>query len=77
MLWFKPVDDTKAKYGIQNEDIHDFDEPGSMRGVKHPKMVFTNTGKEKFPRRYSQASWSVSKSCGASALLWGGPLSTH
>jgi hypothetical protein len=26
--WFKVVEDTKAKYGVYNNDVHNFDETG-------------------------------------------------
>jgi hypothetical protein len=31
--WFKLVDDTKAKYGVHDYDVHNFDETGFQIGV--------------------------------------------
>jgi hypothetical protein len=32
-VWFKLVEDTKAKYGIHDNDVHKFDETGFQIGV--------------------------------------------
>jgi hypothetical protein len=31
--WFKLVEDTKAKYGVHDDDVHNFDETGFQMGV--------------------------------------------
>jgi hypothetical protein len=31
--WFKLVEDTKAKYGVYNNNVHNFDETGFQIGV--------------------------------------------
>lgn len=33
--WFKPVGDTMARYGVHNDDVHNFDETGFQMGVIH------------------------------------------
>ena len=51
MPWFKLVEDTKAKYGILDEDTHNFDETGFMMGVITAQMVFTGTEKRSNPKK--------------------------
>ena len=43
--WFELVANTKAKYGILDEDMYNFDETGFMMGVIHGQMVFTGSEK--------------------------------
>jgi hypothetical protein len=31
-VWFKLVEDTKAKYGVHNDDVHNFDDTGFQMG---------------------------------------------
>jgi hypothetical protein len=31
--WFKVVEDTKAKYGVYDDDVHNFDETGFQMGI--------------------------------------------
>jgi hypothetical protein len=31
--WFKLVEDTKSKYGVHENDIHNFDETGFQMGI--------------------------------------------
>jgi len=44
--WFQRVADIKAKYGIQNCDIWNFDETGFMLGVISPSMVVTKADRK-------------------------------
>ena len=39
--WFKLVADTKAKYGVHDEDTHNFDEIGFQMGVIGSMKVVT------------------------------------
>lgn len=55
-LWFKLVEDTKAKYGILDEDTHNFDETGFMMGVIKGQMVFTGSEKRSNPKRIQPGS---------------------
>jgi len=41
--WFALVQNTKAKYGILDEDIHNFDETGFVMGMIFPGMVVTTS----------------------------------
>jgi hypothetical protein len=41
--WFKLVRNTVAKYGIQDEDFHNFDETGFMMGIISTTMVVTSS----------------------------------
>ena len=41
--WFTLVRNTKAKYGIQEDDIYNFDETGFMMGVMSTDMVVTSS----------------------------------
>lgn len=54
--WFKLVEDTKAKYGILDEDTHNFDETGFMMGVIKGQMVFTGSEKRSNPKRIQPGS---------------------
>jgi hypothetical protein len=31
--WFKLVEDTKAKYGVYDDDVHNFNETGFQMGI--------------------------------------------
>jgi hypothetical protein len=42
---FELVANTKAKYGILDEDMYNFDETGFMMGVIHGQMAFTGPEK--------------------------------
>jgi hypothetical protein len=37
-VWFKLVEDTKAKYGVHNDDVHNFDDTGAERRAR-PELV--------------------------------------
>jgi hypothetical protein len=41
--WFALVQNTKAKYGVVDEDIYNFDETGFMMGIIFPGMVVTTS----------------------------------
>jgi hypothetical protein len=41
--WFELVEQTKAKYGILNEDVHNFDEAGFMIGKITTQLVVTGS----------------------------------
>ena len=48
--WFRLVANTIAKYGIQLEDIHNFDETGFMMGIIASGMVVTGTERRGNPK---------------------------
>jgi hypothetical protein len=39
--WFKLVEETKAKYGVHDDDVHNFDETGFQIGVIGTMKVVT------------------------------------
>jgi hypothetical protein len=39
--WFKLVEDTKAKYGVCDDDVHNFDKTGFQMGVIGSMKVVT------------------------------------
>ena len=41
--WFRLVQNMRAKYGIQDADMYNFDETGFMMGIITPSMVVTRT----------------------------------
>jgi hypothetical protein len=41
--WFKLVQDTKAKYSVHNNDMHNFDETGIQMGVIGTMKVITGS----------------------------------
>jgi hypothetical protein len=41
--WFKLVEDTKSKYGVHDNDIHNFDETGFQMGIISLIKVVTGT----------------------------------
>jgi hypothetical protein len=47
--WFELVEDTKAKYGIQDEDMHNFDETGFQMGVIGAMKVVTGSERRNRP----------------------------
>jgi hypothetical protein len=49
--WFSLVANTIAKYGIQPDDIHNFDETGFMMGVIASGMVVTGAERRGNPKR--------------------------
>jgi hypothetical protein len=48
--WFKCIEDTKAQYGILDEDIWNFDETGCQIGVITTAKVVTRTDRAGRPR---------------------------
>ena len=47
--WFKLVEDTKAEYGIHNDDVHNFDETGFQMGVASSSKVVTGSERRARP----------------------------
>jgi hypothetical protein len=47
--WFKLVEDTKAKYGVHNNNLHNFDETGFQMGVIGSMKVFTGAERRTRP----------------------------
>jgi hypothetical protein len=47
--WFKLVESTKAKYGVYNEDIHNFNETGFQMGVASSSKVVTGSKRRTQP----------------------------
>ena len=47
--WFKLVGDTIAKYGVKEEDIHNFDETGFQMGVIGSMKVVTGSERRSRP----------------------------
>jgi hypothetical protein len=50
MSWFELVEQTKAKYGILNEDVHNFDEAGFMMSKITTQLVVTGSEKRGRPK---------------------------
>jgi hypothetical protein len=51
MPWFELVRKTKEKYGILDEDTHNFDKSGFMMGMINAQMVFTGSEKRSNPKQ--------------------------
>ncbi|KAG6997277.1 hypothetical protein FocnCong_v015274 [Fusarium oxysporum f. sp. conglutinans] len=49
--WFRLVENTIAKYGIQLDDIWNFDETGFMMGMIEPGMVITSLERQGMPKK--------------------------
>jgi hypothetical protein len=49
--WFELVRKTKEKYGILDEDTHNFDESGFMMGIINAQIVFTGSEKRTNPKK--------------------------
>ena len=47
--WFKLVEDTKAKYGVHDNDVHNFDESGFQMGVIGSMKVVTGAERRARP----------------------------
>jgi hypothetical protein len=47
--WFKLVEETKAKYGVYDDDIHNFDETGFQMGVIGSMKVVTGSERRARP----------------------------
>jgi hypothetical protein len=48
--WFKLVEQTKARYGIYNEDVYNFDEAGFMMGKIMTQLVVTGSERRGRPK---------------------------
>jgi hypothetical protein len=48
--WFQVVEETKAKYGICNDDIYNFDEAGFMIGKITTQLVVTGAERRGRPK---------------------------
>jgi len=48
--WFELVEQTKAKYGILDEDVHNFDEAGFMMGKITTQLVVTGSERRGRPK---------------------------
>ena len=47
--WFKLVEETKAKYGVYEDDVHNFDKTGFQMGVIGSMKVFTGSERRTRP----------------------------
>jgi len=47
--WFRLVEETKAKYGVQDQDVHNFDETGFQMGVIGSMKVVTGSERRARP----------------------------
>jgi hypothetical protein len=47
--WFGLVEDTKAKYGVHGDDVHNFDETGFQMGVIGSMKVVTGAERRARP----------------------------
>jgi hypothetical protein len=48
--WFRLVQNIRAKYGIVDEDVYNFDEAGFQMGVIGPRMVITGSERRQAPK---------------------------
>jgi RecB family endonuclease NucS len=72
--WFRLVQNTKAKYGIQDEDTYNFDETGFMMGVISTGSVVTAADRRGRPKTVQQGNreW-VTAIQGMNATGWAIP----
>ena len=54
--WFRLVQNTKAKYGIQDEDTYNFDETGFIIGVISTSSVVTAADRRGRPKTVQQGN---------------------
>jgi hypothetical protein len=47
--WFKLVEDTKAKYSVHNDDVHNFEKSGFQMGVIGSMEVMTGAERRALP----------------------------
>ena len=47
--WFKLVEETKAKYGVHEDDVHNFDETGFQMGIISSVKVVTGSERRTQP----------------------------
>jgi hypothetical protein len=55
-VWFRLVQNTIGKYGIQEEDIYNFDETGFVMGQISSEMVVTSSERRNKPRTVQQGN---------------------
>jgi hypothetical protein len=55
--WFKLVEDTKAKYGVHDHDVHNFDETGFQMGVISSMKVVTGAERRNRPQLVQPGDW--------------------
>jgi hypothetical protein len=48
--WFKLIEETKAKYGIFDKDVYNFDEDGFMMGKITTQLVMTGSERRGWPK---------------------------
>lgn len=72
--WFSLVQSVKQKYGIQDEDMYNFDETGFMMGQIEAQIVFTGSEKCSAPKRIQPGNreWATVIQ-GVSAAGWAIP----
>jgi hypothetical protein len=65
------VEDTKAKYGIQDEDTYNFDESGFMMGMISTRAVVTGAERRGRPKSVQQGNreWTTVIQ-GVNAMGW-------
>ena len=73
--WFCLVANTKAKYGILDEDTYNFDEAGFQMGVIGSRMVITGSERRQVPKFIQQGNteW-VTTIIAASTQDWAASL---
>jgi hypothetical protein len=72
--WFRLVHNTKAKYGILDDDTYNFDEVGFQMGVISTRLVITGTERRAAPKSLQPGNteW-VTVIVAASAIGWALP----
>ena len=72
--WFRLVQNTRAKYGIQDDDTYNFDETGFMMGMHNASAVVTASERRLKPKSLQQGNreWVTSVVC-VSAAGWAIP----
>jgi hypothetical protein len=72
--WFCLAQNTKAKYGIQDNNMYNFDETGFMMGMHNTSAVVTASERRSRPKSLQQGNqeWTTSVVC-VSAAGWATP----
>lgn len=72
--WFRLIENTKAKYGILDEDSYNFDETGFVMGMISTGAVVTGSGRRGRPKALQQGDreW-VTNVQGVNAIGWAIP----
>ena len=72
--WFRLVRNTVAKYGIQDDDVYNFDEAGFQMGVITTRLVITGTERRQSPKSIQPGNteW-VTSIVAANAAGWAPP----